>query len=332
MHQLSTPIIRQPILIKNNDRGMPKLVNGSKDGHLIRLIQAKSRLKSLRHSGILSPSEFNERHLSKSKPGLFKGLISDPHSPFRWPACEEWKGDEKEVLRGLRTIEELQNANVEVEIAPIGRGYGDTVNKEDNQAQECKNGTLEWMQLRMPFSIFQDAFIDEIIPWKTNSKPSVGYVAQQDLFEMAPILSDHCPPLPHSVSGARQAKEQWRRNLWIGGAGTFTPIHRDPYQNLFAQIVGRKRVHIFPPRVADRLYLFDRSSRQSNTSAIPTEVPLLDLNDEELAQFPYLSKAIQDPEAACVILEPGDVLYIPQGFYHCIASLSVSASANAWFR
>ena len=185
----------------------------------------------------------------------------------------------------------------------------------------------------MPFSIFQDAFIDDKIPWNNNTnRDLVGYVAQQDLFEMAPVLSEHCPPLPHSTSGKREANEQWRRNLWIGGAGTFTPLHRDPYENLFAQILGRKRVHIFPPKVADQLYLFDRSSRQSNTSTIPTEELLLDLDNEDSDRFPLLQKAIQDPGAVCAILEAGDVLYIPQGYYHCIASLSISASANAWFR
>ncbi|MCO5565404.1 hypothetical protein L7F22_019077 [Adiantum nelumboides] len=301
-------------------------------GRLSQLIQAQSRLKLLKPSRILSPSEFNENHLSKAKPGLFKGLISEAQSPYLWPACQKWKGEENEPLSGLREVERLQNATVDVEVAPIGRGYGDNVKR-----QEGNDDTLEWTQLRMPFSIFQDAFIDGKIPWNNNNTQSsqsdlVGYVAQQDLFEIAPILTEHCPTLPHSISGKREANEQWRRNLWIGGAGTFTPIHRDPYENLFAQIVGRKRVHIFPPNVADQLYLFDRSSRQSNTSSIPTEEPLLDLNSDDLDRFPLLQQAIQHPEAACAILEPGDILYIPQGFYHCIASLSISASANAWFR
>lgn len=310
---------------------MSKFANAIKGGCLTRLIEAQSRISPLKPSEILSPSEFNEKHLSKAKPGLFKGLISDAQSPYRWPACQKWKGEEHEPLAGLRKFEQVQNASVEVELAPIGRGYGDNINR-----QEGRDSTREWTQLRMPFSIFQDAFIDCKIPWNNNTQSSepelVGYVAQQDLFELTPVLSEHCPPLPHSTSGRREAKEQWRRNLWIGGAGTFTPIHRDPYENLFAQIVGRKRVHIFPPKVAEQLYLFDRSSRQSNTSAIPTEEPLLDLNSEDLQQFPLLQQAIQDPESACAILDPGDVLYIPQGFYHCIASLSISASANAWFR
>lgn len=99
--------------------------------------------------------------------------------------------------------------------------------------------------------------------------------------------------------------------------------------------MGSKRIHLFPPRAEEHLHLFPASSSQPNTSQIPTEEPLLSecvLRQHTEGPFPDLEKAIGDPEARSVILDAGDVLFIPQGWLHCVASLSISASVNAWFR
>jgi lysine-specific demethylase 8 len=214
----------------------------------------------------------------------------------------------------------LQRVLVDVEISRIGRGYGDKGNDD------------EWFQTQMPFMMFHDAFIDGKLRFSENdpNKQKTGYVAQQDLFEVVPELKAHCPPLPHSLAGPRGDREQWRRNIWIGGAGTFTPIHRDPYENLFAQVVGAKRFHLFPPEARTHLHL-SPGGPQSNTSTIPTEEVLLDLEGKaDEAHRLDLEPLVESSFHA--IVQPGDVLYVPQGWFHCVASLSVSASVNAWFR
>lgn len=179
------------------------------------------------------------------------------------------------------------------------------------------------------------------IPWEQRGSGQsqqatearlVGYMAQHDLLAESPSLSADAPGLPHTKAGPRGDREQWRSNVWIGPRGTFTPIHRDPYENLFVQVVGSKRVHLFPPSASSHLYLgaSTGAGTQKNTSAIPTEDPLIS-GSELLHQYPDISKAIQTEGSASAQLDPGDVLYIPRGWFHCVQSLSTSASVNWWF-
>lgn len=219
---------------------------------------------------------------------------------------------------------------VEVEISPQGRGYGDAIGKKQRQERDDSNSN--WMKVNMPFGLFLDAFIYEKIPWKSShtKKKVVGYLAQQDLFEKSPTLTKQCPVLPHTLAGARGSKEQWRRNVWIGGAGSFTPIHCDPYENIFVQVAGSKRAFLFPPSAAPYLHLFPPTTSQANTSSIPTQDYLLSGSDRE--EFPDLEKALSNPDTRHVTLEAGDALYIPQGWFHCLKSTSISVSVNAWFR
>lgn len=276
----------------------------------------------------ISPENFNRNHLEQSRPGYFPELVRHPSSPFRWPACTAWSSKEG-ILRGLKEIEDLQSIMVEVEISPEGRGYGDAIGKR--KRQESKDSISDWMKVTMPFGLFLDAFIYEKIPWRNDTQQKViGYLAQQNLFEKSPTLSEQCPILPHTLAGARGSKEQWRRNVWIGGAGSFTPIHCDPYENVFVQVAGSKRAFLFPPSAAPYLHLFPPHTSQANTSSIPTEEFLLSGSDRR--QFSQLEKALSNPEAVHVTLEAGDALYIPQGWFHCLRSTSISASVNAWFR
>lgn len=99
--------------------------------------------------------------------------------------------------------------------------------------------------------------------------------------------------------------------LWLGPAGTFTPLHFDLTNNLLVQLVGAKRLLLIPPAEAGRL---------AHHRHVFSEVR--DLEDEErLAAYPD-ARAARRFE---VTLGPGDALYIPVGWFHQVRSLSFSA-------
>lgn len=101
--------------------------------------------------------------------------------------------------------------------------------------------------------------------------------------------------------------------LWIGTRGAFTPTHFDSYGcNWVAQIDGRKRWRLFAPDAADMP---------------PTRVPF-----EESTV--WLAKPLPVPCAGGfeVVLEPGDVLFVPHHWWHQVDSLTDSVSANLWVR
>jgi len=99
-----------------------------------------------------------------------------------------------------------------------------------------------------------------------------------------------------------------------------SPLHRDLAHNLFAQIVGRKK-----------LVLLDRSltrmtHRHSVFSGVPNYSPV-DAEAPDLALYPRFRGA------PLMIAEvgPGDLIYIPSLWWHQVRSLDMSVSINLWW-
>ncbi|KAN0065048.1 hypothetical protein ACQY0O_001541 [Thecaphora frezii] len=298
---------------------------------LSRLVRARPLAP---HRGLLTPRTFVEQYQLPSLPGFFPSLLSPARSSGSsdnpelerpvWPALARWShrdAEGRETLAGMR-CPETESVVVPVEVSRAGRGYN---------AHDRHGGG--WDRIELPFGIFLDAFIAGSIPWHTSPiAPMVGYMAQFDLLSSSPSLSHDAPRLPYTVAGPRGAREQWRSNVWIGPSSTFTPLHRDPYENLFVQVVGRKRIHIFPPTAESSLYL-NPSGPQSNTSQVEMEEALLDTGKEQMEkEWPLLEKALGATLTAAVEVGPGDAMFIPRGWFHCVMSLETSVSVNWWFR
>jgi hypothetical protein len=100
--------------------------------------------------------------------------------------------------------------------------------------------------------------------------------------------------------------------LFIGGQNTLTPVHNGFVCTVFIQIYGRKKWTIY--KVGERVFLDVRADRRMYfySSADPDNI-----NDE---RFPLLKYA----EKYEVILEPGDVLWIPPLVWHQVENLSES--------
>ena len=82
--------------------------------------------------------------------------------------------------------------------------------------------------------LFLDAFILDKIP-STSPPGSIpkGYLAQSDLLDSAPRLAEHVPDLEHYSTGPRG--DIFRRTIWIGPSGSWTPFHKDPYIGIYNQ-------------------------------------------------------------------------------------------------
>ncbi|KAG8462863.1 hypothetical protein KFE25_001636 [Diacronema lutheri] len=109
--------------------------------------------------------------------------------------------------------------------------------------------------------------------------------------------------------------------VFVGMAGHTTPAHFDEQQNLLAQLCGRKRLLLWRPADWPCLYpfpLFHPCDRQTS----------LDLRAVDLAKFPKFADA-QPLEA---VLQPGDVLFLPQYWWHHVENLDDDCvSVNFWY-
>eukprot|EP01114_Cavostelium_apophysatum_P022287 TRINITY_DN8011_c0_g1_i1.p1 TRINITY_DN8011_c0_g1~~TRINITY_DN8011_c0_g1_i1.p1 ORF type:complete len:442 (+),score=113.57 TRINITY_DN8011_c0_g1_i1:191-1516(+) len=110
---------------------------------------------------------------------------------------------------------------------------------------------------------------------------------------------------------------QQNMNFWLGGKGTIADTHYDAYENFNVQIYGRKRWIIFPPDAP--LYPFPFMHPSHAQSQVVIDEP-------DLEAFPQLKQA----KGLEVIMNPGDVLYLPPLWYHHVEALDDSISVNCW--
>lgn len=141
------------------------------------------------------------------------------------------------------------------------------------------------------------------------------YAAQTDLLEIIPELEAgvQAPPL------ALMLERLYKRNTWLGPSGTRTPLHCDPYFNLFCQVWGSKYIRLYDHKYMQQLYPFGNHFLR-NTSQV-------DVENVDRKRFPNFA---QTPYLECY-LEAGDMLFIPKRFWHYVRALSPSWSVSYWW-
>lgn len=124
--------------------------------------------------------------------------------------------------------------------------------------------------------------------------------------EFAPILAD-IGSLPAFCDRSQLAQ---RASFWFGPAGTVTPLHHDTLMLCHTQIVGRKRWRFISPLQTPLLYNhFDVYSP-------------VDLDRPDLNRYPLFSQAT----VLEVVVEPGETVFLPLGWWHQVTALDVSLS------
>ncbi|WP_457336309.1 cupin-like domain-containing protein [Rhizobacter sp. P5_C2] len=96
--------------------------------------------------------------------------------------------------------------------------------------------------------------------------------------------------------------------LWFGPKGTFTPLHHDLTNNMLIQVYGRKKVTLIPALQTPHLY---NDVGVFSAAAFP---------DFDAQRHPLMKNA----RPIEVEIGPGDALFIPVGWWHCVESLEVS--------
>jgi hypothetical protein len=149
------------------------------------------------------------------------------------------------------------------------------------------------------------AYVDGILGGAT----AAGYLGNVDLGKLIPGLERDLafPPLARP----RLANH----NYWIGPAGTVSQLHCDFSHNLFAQLRGKKHFALYSPERSREL----RPARVAWYSAFSA----LDYGERDASELPA-------PDYEFVV-ERGDLLLLPYGWWHRVTSLEPSISVNRWW-
>lgn len=170
----------------------------------------------------------------------------------------------------------------------------------------------------MQFSRF--LFQAGLFPPRTTGAECL-YLAQTDIFEHIPALkADIRDPADWDSWVPASSREAARTHAWIGPAGSWTPLHRDPVHNLYCQVIGSKAFRLYAPQVEHALHPFADVPRRNSSR-------VLNPKDPDIEQFPDFP-TLPYEEA---VLEPGDVLYLPPRWWHYVESLTASAAISFWF-
>lgn len=108
--------------------------------------------------------------------------------------------------------------------------------------------------------------------------------------------------------------------LFMGSMGATTPAHFDEQHNFLHQVRGRKLVVVFPHTDYSKMYPFPTTHPCDRCSMVEIRAP-------DFGRFPRFREA----QGLYCILEPGDVLYIPYGWWHYCRNLDhLGASITFW--
>ncbi|KAH9866176.1 hypothetical protein J1614_008741, partial [Plenodomus biglobosus] len=292
-----------------------------------------------------SPLEFM-RYVARNTPFV----VRRGASPF--PACKKWN------TSYLTTV--MTGQSVNVAITP--HGNADSIlslpSNPDDQITNSNSASLfvKPHETSEPFaSVLSAIRTQEETHGQAPNQPTRYAQTQNDNLrnEYATLFAD----VPSSIPFARIAleKEPDAINFWLGNSHSTTALHKDNYENIYVQVLGRKHFVLLPPVeapcVAEKSVL--AATYAPKPGCLATK-DTRDLRKEDLCVVvdetnEYVPFAMWDPDLPSrnptpysrysrplrVTLEEGDMLYLPALWYHKVSQScneeGVCCAVNYWY-
>lgn len=257
-------LLRSPILA-----GVRSALRRAQRAELVtRLARERSRRLVIEAREGLEAATFFGVYVAGNLPVLLPDFARD------WPAVRRWSLDYLERAVGDATV-------------AIAEG-------RDAMALHERNAGLapSWVRMRDLCARIREA-------GETDDFYAIARGRNLARPELAPLLAD----LGLEPGWVEPSKLATATALWLGPAGTVTPLHHDTSSILFVQVWGRKRVSLVAPSELDAL----EGARGVYAGAPPDALP---------------------PEVKVHVLElgPGETLFIPIGWWHHVRALTPSIS------
>ena len=275
-----------------------------------------------------SPLEFM-RYVARNRPFVVRNALTS------WPAYKKW------TPRYLNQT--LSNSSINVALTPHGNADSAVLNPADGKTYFVKP-----LEKEVLFSEFLKRVIaqDDSVDNRLESQDEIWYAQTQNdnlRGEYSALLEDVSPSIPWARIALQQDPDAV--NLWIGSSKSVTALHRDNYENVYCQILGKKHFVLIPPTEAAcvREKLLDQATyardengewiikKDDGTDRVPCAMWTLDSRDEtgKVEGYERLCRPIE------VSLERGDMLYLPALWYHHVSQSvgeeKICVAVNYWY-
>jgi len=170
------------------------------------------------------------------------------------------------------------------------------------------------------------------------------YLAQCPISLLPASLASTLPTPSYALAAGRG--DIYDSSIWLGLAPTLTPLHKDPNENVFVQLAGRKVVRVFEPGVGEELFKVAMGAKGGKGMGLGEEMMNSEgeggraLNEVVWGEDVVVAgeeEMERDGDKAIgyeAVLEAGDGMFIPKGWWHSVRGVGegINGSANWWFR
>jgi hypothetical protein len=224
----------------------------------------------------IEPTAFLRTYVAQNRPVLIEGLAN------AWPARRWTLSHLSEVI-----------GDTEVEVAS---GRESDPRYEDNFRAHVRRTTFAH-------------FIDQV---REGGPGNDLYLVSKNRLLRQTIARPLLEDIPRRIDLLGSTSSHTDAGIWIGPAGTVTPLHHDACNILFVQILGRKRVQLVAPAYITRIY----NDRNCFTDFDPEQ--------PDFARFPQMCGV----PIEVIDLDAGDALLLPVGWWHHVRALDASVSLS----
>lgn len=275
------------------------------------------------------------RYVARNRPFVLRKGAKE------WKACQKWND------QYLRQV--MEGRTVNVAITPLGNA---------DSPLNTEHGLIFVKPYETEESF--DKVLDKIqAQERERDKMSFVCYAQTQNDNLRNEYEILFSDVPSSISFARIAlqKQPEAINFWMGNSHSTTALHKDPYENIYVQILGRKHFILLSPvetPCVNEMVLPAATYAVSPTSpghsgAIntkedeeftlepklddpPSSIPFAiwdpDVPEAQATEFSSLSRPLR------MTLEPGDILYLPALWYHKVkqscSNEDICVAVNYW--
>ncbi|PHH82789.1 hypothetical protein CDD83_3177 [Cordyceps sp. RAO-2017] len=272
-----------------------------------------------------SPLEFM-RFVARSAPFVVRGGASS------WKATRKWNSA---YLKSS-----LEGQTINVAVTPTGYADSPTFSPQHDVtvfAKPCEES--------QPF----EQFLSYITRQETDSTfppdSEVRYAQTQNdnlRDEYLALFPDVQKDIPFARIALQKSPDAL--NIWIGNSRSVTAIHKDNFENIYVQVVGRKHFLLLPPLcqpcMNEKLLPPATFTREGQGLSLRLDEPCEPVPfatwdpDEAQADATSLSHLARPLR---VTLEPGDMLYLPALWYHKVSQSCLeggegfNVAINYWY-